>query len=358
MAILQAILAAVFRSAGKILNTAFGWATIMLFGKVPERKQTLLSAMGLGSVVWLVVALGVAFPRFGAFLLAFVPLPHWIDTFWVRMIMLALALLVPVAVGVLGLFILDKEQRPKGFAAKAKAILRGYPYTLGLALTLVMMILVAPVMKVRDLLRRWDSTHVPIIVEAPDYLDVVGDVQRVLRAGGFETRRERAPWMLRAPTKVFTTFAGGAVENLVADQLTVLTSPKIEVLLHPSDLVIRGREHEVARARALLTEHLTFTKAYQTWTKDANQLEDRLAAVWHTLKTEGDAHLEQCRERLRSVEDDLKAANLSFEEWEVLYRERMTVERGLLRLLAGLTDRPEDLTEGAESKKRASGKKR
>ena len=32
MAIIQGLIAAVFRSLGKILNTAFGWATIMLFG--------------------------------------------------------------------------------------------------------------------------------------------------------------------------------------------------------------------------------------------------------------------------------------------------------------------------------------
>lgn len=345
MVFLQAILTAILRSAGRILNTAFGWATVMLFGKVPEHRQTQLSIMGLGSMVWLVVALGVAFPRFGAFLLAFVPLPEWVDDFWVRMIMLALTLLVPIGVGVLALYVVDKEQRPKGLARKAKAVLRGYPYTVGLALTLVLMIVVAPVVKVRDLLRRWDSAHVAMVVEPKDYLDVVGDVQRVLRAGGFETHRERANWMLRAPTKVFTFFAGGAFENLVADRLTVLKSPKVEVLLHPSDLVIRGKERDVTRARALITENLTFTKAYQTWSKDANQIEDRLVAIWQTVKAEGDARPGPSLEELRSIERDLKTLELSFDEWEVLYREKMIVERGLLQVMAGLIERPKDLTD-------------
>jgi len=39
MAIVQALLAALFRSAGKLLNMAFGWATIMLFGRVPRDRQ-------------------------------------------------------------------------------------------------------------------------------------------------------------------------------------------------------------------------------------------------------------------------------------------------------------------------------
>ena len=70
--------------------------------------------------------------------------------------------------------------------------------------------------------------------------------------------------------------------------MTVLKRKDLEVLLHPSDLVVRGTEQAVTRAHALLTEHLTFTRAYQTWTKDANQVEDRLAALWHEFQQTGE----------------------------------------------------------------------
>src|SRR4051812_47991889 len=140
MAILQAILTILFRQMGRVLNTAFGWATTLLFGQVPEKRQTYLSAIALGSVLWLVVVLGIAFPRLGAFLLAFVPLPEWASG-WVRLVMLALAVLLPLAVGVVSLFLVEPEQRPKGALTRGKAILKGYPYTVGLALTLVMMLI-------------------------------------------------------------------------------------------------------------------------------------------------------------------------------------------------------------------------
>src|SRR5207237_412016 len=67
MAILQLILTSIFRSLGKILNTAFGWATALLFGKVPEKRQIYLSVIAFASILWLVVLLGVVFPRFAAF---------------------------------------------------------------------------------------------------------------------------------------------------------------------------------------------------------------------------------------------------------------------------------------------------
>lgn len=355
MIILQALLAGLFRSAGKILNTAFGWATIMLFGKVPENRQIYLSIMGLSSIVWLVVALGVLFPRVGAFVLAFVPIPESIHLWWIRLVMIVLALLVPIGVGVLATYIVPKERRPQGIKNKAKTWVRGYPYTLGLASTMVMMILVAPIMKARDLWRRWDSVHVPMIVETKDYTSVVDDIQQVLKAGGFETDREQASWMLRFPTKVLTFFAGGMVNNLVADQLTVLKASKIEVLLHPSDLVIRGKEYDVARARSLIAENLTFTKAYQTWTEEANHLEDRLASIWHQIKQDSCLQPGPCLDKLHQVEHDLRTSVISFEEWEVLSREKMSVELKLLQVMAGVTDQATDLTDKAGADVNAAG---
>src|SRR5919108_6359501 len=95
MAIVQALLAMVFRSAGKLLNTAFGWATMMLFGRVPQDRQIYLSLVSFGSVIWLLALVGIAFPKLGTFLLSFVPLPDWVDRKWVRLAMLAAALVIP-----------------------------------------------------------------------------------------------------------------------------------------------------------------------------------------------------------------------------------------------------------------------
>ena len=350
MAILQAALAMLFKQMGRLLNTAFGWATTLLFGEVPEKRQMYLSAMALGSVLWLAVALGVIVPSVGTFLLAFVPKPSWLSDFWVRIIMLALALILPAIVGVVSLFVVDPEDRPEGFGGKSRAVLKGYPYTIGLALTIVLMVIVAPIMKVRDMAKRWTATHVPIVVKAKDYFEVLGEVQRVLRKGQFETTRERASFLLRWPTKVFTFFAGG-MEDLVADELSVLRSPKIEVLLHPSDLVISGREHDVMRVHALLTEHLTFTKAYLTWTKEAHELEDRLGALWRRIKA--GASQDQASSKLADFEHDLKTVKLSYDEWEVLFREKLIIERGLLRAEAGMADESEDLTDERSAKSEA-----
>src|SRR5580765_3981893 len=187
MAVLQALLAIVGRQLGRLLNTAFSWATVLLFGKVPERRQLYLSAISAGSILWLVLLLGVAFPSVGTFLLAFVPLPKWVGEATVRLSRLAGAMLLPAVIGILSLFLLDPGDRPKGIYAKLKAIATGYPYTFGLAFTLVLMIIVAPILKARAVLRRWTTTHIPIVVEPKDYDDTVVKLRQVLCEHGVET---------------------------------------------------------------------------------------------------------------------------------------------------------------------------
>jgi hypothetical protein len=332
MAILQGLLAMAMRSFGKVLNTVFGWATLLLFGKVSAQRQYLLSAIAFGSALWLVVILGIAFPRLGVFLLAFVPLPEWVDARLVRAIMMGLAIVLPLLVGVAALF-LNADQRPRTAGAKIKAVLKGYPYTLGLALAMVMMCVVAPVLKVRELARRWSSTHIAILVKSTDYAAVIADIRRVLREGGFDTVPVRAGWLIRWPTNVFVFFAGHTADQFVAQNLTVLQSRNLEVLLHPSDLVMRGPEHDVVRAHALITEKLTFTRAYQTWSKEANQIEERLAAVWRALQTNpAGTALDSEFGRLNALTATLQNLKVEYDEWEVLYRKKLVVDRAAWRL--------------------------
>jgi hypothetical protein len=335
MVIVQAILAALFRSAGKLLNTAFGWATVMLFGRVAQDRQIYLSLVSFGSVIWLLALIGVAFPAAGTFLLSFVPLPAWIDRAWVRVAMLVAAVVIPPIVGILATRLVDEEQRGRGAAGFVTAAVRGYPYTIGMALTLLLMLVFAPVLKGRDLLRRWTTQHVPVIVEAEDYPAVVDDLQAALRRGGIDTARGRPSWLLRVPIRILAWFASSAVGDLVAEHLTRLHAPHVEVLLHPSDMVISGRAAEASRARAIVAEHLTFTRAYLTWSKEAHEIEDALRRIWESVQ--GGAGIDALA-RLHALARRIETLSLPYEEWEVLFRQRLQVERAALRRLAGLAD--------------------
>src|SRR5674536_344989 len=136
MAILATLFAAIGRQAGRVLTTALGWASTLLFGRVPHQKQLLLSLITLGSLAWVVMLLGIILPNVGTFLLTALPLPGFIDQNWVRLAMLIGALATPLLVGLGGLFVVDTGSRPTGLEA-ARQVLRGYPIAFLLAFTLI-----------------------------------------------------------------------------------------------------------------------------------------------------------------------------------------------------------------------------
>src|SRR3954447_18855664 len=88
MAILAALVALGSRFATKILTTALGWATTLLFGRVPASRQIALLGITFGSVVWAVLLVGVVMPDVGTFLLVLVPSQHIVPEEVIRAAML------------------------------------------------------------------------------------------------------------------------------------------------------------------------------------------------------------------------------------------------------------------------------
>lgn len=325
MAVLAPLFAFAGRFVGKFLNMAFGWASVMLFGRVPQSKQLLLSAISLAAIAWIATLAGIVVPSVGTFLLAFVPRPEWIDEGWIRLAMLILAVLLPIGIGIGGLFLLDSSDRPSGMG-RVLAVLRGYPYAAVLALVLLTMLIIAPVRKVRSIIKRWEDEHIAVVMQPGGYEQVAADIERALDGAGLEISRGRAPVILEMPSRLLAAVGGSSVSRLVPQRLFVLKNAELEVTLHPTDVAMSGRKEDVARSRAAIASRITFTAAYMTSAKESQQVEDVLRAIGEGRAPAG---------ALAAVDDRLARLTIPHDEWEVLYRQRLQVERDLRRRAAG-----------------------
>ena len=144
MALLQALLALISKSAGKILNALFGWAVRALFGQTTAREQTFLSVVVAAAVAWPVLLVGIAAPKIAALLLAFVPIPHAVPSWTVRIVWMTLALVIPFAVGIA---VATKAPPSDRRESRVLSVLRGFPITVGLAAAFVVMFVSVPVMR-------------------------------------------------------------------------------------------------------------------------------------------------------------------------------------------------------------------
>jgi hypothetical protein len=321
MAILATIFGVLGRFAGRILTITLGWAGMLLFGQVRKDRQVLLAAITFGSVVWVVLLVGVIVPDVGTLLLAFVPLPDFVDPLWVRIAMLAGAIALPLVVGIAILLILEAADRPSGMDA-VRLVLRGYPLTAALALTLVFLAVIGIVRKARAMAKRWSDAHVPAVVRPGGYDRVVADLERALDDADLTVTPRDAPAVLAMPGRMLAAVAGKNFRTLVPERLKQLTGPGLEVLIHQSDIAISGGKGEVARARAAIASRLTSTAAYRTTSAEAQGIEKRLEEIAHDP-----AH---AMAELAWIDEELATIELDADEWEVLYRIRLQVERDVL----------------------------
>src|ERR1041385_8984179 len=100
MAILQALIAFITRSFGRILSALFDWAVVAIFGYTTGTQKIFLSGLLAAAGAWPLLLLGIVAPRFAAFVLAFAAIPKWVPAGVIRGVWIGLSLVVPLAVGI------------------------------------------------------------------------------------------------------------------------------------------------------------------------------------------------------------------------------------------------------------------
>lgn len=333
MFILQALFALITRSAGKILNAVFGWAVHALFGKTTSRDQTMLSALVGAAVAWPLLAAGVVAPKVAALALAFVPLPKSVPAWIVRLVWLALALAVPV---VLGLAI--AARRPPQVAAEPtwKRVLRGFPLTLGLALAFLVMFISVPVMRLVALARREKSSDVPLVTDTDSYHEVASRIIEALNRHGFELRAAEPGWWVKAPTRILALFGGTAFAGFVPQTIEHYEGPGLTVSFYTSGVLLRGKGTRQSWAHGLIGETAVHSRGFETFAAPAQALERQIRQVWTAFDelprarggpARGD--VQPLLARLEGLARALTNLEVDYDDWQVLYRQLLQVERAL-----------------------------
>jgi hypothetical protein len=216
-----------------------------------------------------------------------------------------------------------------------------------LAFTLILLAAVGVARFVHHLALRWSDAHIPIVVRPGGYDRVLVDLERALDDAGLDVERHPAPTVLALPGRLLGAIAGPGVRSLVPDRLMELRGRGLEVGLYPSDIAIAGDKLSVARARAAIASRLTATAASMTTSAEAQEIEARLERLSAARVAGGTPGGDTARgasaapaghvgrpidllAELRAIDEALAVLTVPQDEWEVLYRERLQVERDLL----------------------------
>jgi hypothetical protein len=329
MAIIQGIISLLTRSVGKIFSALFDWAVVALFGRVGGQQKMWLSALMGAAAMWPVLLLGVAAPKIAVFAVAFVPLSTSVPAGVVRAIWVALAVLVPVIVGVVLRLQAPPEQQRAGWAM---TVLRGFPITLGLSAAFIVLLLTVPVLRIASAVRGRQDVQMPLVTTGKSYRVAADLVGATLNHHGFAVARVDPPWWSAAPAKILHRMSGEALKAYVHEQTAYFRGGDLEVALYPNALMLRGGVEETARAHGLLVEALTGQPdMLQTTSAEAQDIERQIQRVWAIFRQNPEAHrnARPLMSRLNDISAEISQRALPFDEWQVVYRQALQLARAL-----------------------------
>ena len=329
MTILISIVGFVVRFASALLTTALGWASTLLFGRVQRSHQIFVILMLAGSLTWLVFIVGALWPGVPGYLFDATPHPGFIDRTWLGIVILGGVVLLPLGVGVAAYLVPTGDDRPSGLRIPLE-LLRGYILTPVLGALMLFLPAVGISRKVRSVRHGWSDVHVPIVVKPKGYDQVVTDLQHALASVGLEVEAEEAPAVLSLPAWVLTKFAGSNVRKLRPDRLVELEGPRLRIGVYPSDVAISGPQPQRGMARAAILSRLATTGAWLTTSAEAQAVEDLLAHVHERLSASPSVTPAMVAAEFAELDETLLDLEVPDEEWDILYRMRLQIERDVL----------------------------
>jgi uncharacterized membrane protein YqjE len=366
MAIIQALLALLSRSLGSILSALFGWAVVALFGQTSPREKVWLSALVGAAAAWPLLVIGVVWPRLATLILTFAPLPQWIPTWLIRLIWVALAIAVPFALGI------ALAARSRGAAApipgtvraetspalrktavrhsplresKLSRLFRGFPITLAIAASFFIVFITVPLRRLVAIVRRQVDINVPLVTDAKGYELVANEVAETLGRHGLDVQPAEPAWSVTAPSRILYRFGGPSFHDYVPERLACFRGPRLEVMLYPNGLLLRGAEQDTGWAHGLLVEALTDAPAYQTFDPDAQDIERQIRSIWAVFRQNPTAHSGSARlqARLEEIAREIRELPVAYDEWQIVYRQALQLDRALrghAQLLEGTANVP------------------
>ncbi len=181
--------------------------------------------------------------------------------------------------------------------------------------------------KIRSRRHGWSDVHVPIVVVPGEYETMVEDLHDALIAADIPVSIRNAPRVLTLPAWVLSHVAGNGIANLRPERLVELYAPGLRIGVYPSDIAISGDDRQRTRARAAVLSRLATSAAHLTTSAEAQEVEDRLAEL---ARTGPSGYRTSTQLAFDPIDRRLLELTVPTDEWDVLYRLRLQIERDLL----------------------------
>lgn len=315
----------VWQVFGKSSTFALGWATSMFFGQIPGNKGRVVSAASVLSLAWILLLLVVGpvlTVSIAADALGLIDLDRmdFIKLDDVTMPLLGLVFLPPLVTLMGELSELYEERSLRRWVSRLGV---SYPIALSLGSGLFLILLITPFLQLRRAREGRATQHLPLLVKEGRFEQLTSDIEAWLEdLSDAEVTREEYRGVASWPLRVLRYAAARLLRSVVSDAPVRLRAGDAEVAIFAMTLSVTAPKDEVYRLRAALHKRLALTEAYLTWSEIPQRFEAELMKI-----NARSAPLAERIAALEKLQDEVDGTAMKSDEWDVLYRLRLQVER-------------------------------
>ena len=329
MPFLPAILLLAWQALSRGAAFGLGWATALFFGQIPGNKGRVVSVVGLIGAAWVIATVGAGLPVAVALLGQAVGiLPRTIlqvNPWLIVALGAALVLLPPLSVAFVEFAGFDRKRSLRRWLTRVPT---SYLLAGSIGLAVLQMIVITPILVIRRRREGRTIIQVPVVISgAEGKEDLATDLERLLNALGHSVVREELKGPMSWPLRTMEYAARSMLNTVVEGRPIRLTAGRVEVIIHATDVSITAPDRDAYRIRAAIERELALSPtAFLTWSEDSQKLEAALLKV-NAERRNGASGLASFVKRLDEVQDRIDRASLKSDEWNLLYRVRLQVER-------------------------------
>ncbi len=304
-------------------SLALSWATALYFGSVPGNKGRLLSIMALLSAGWVIVAVGFGVPLLVGFAAERIGLVE--RNFSIPpLAVLGLSALIIAGPPLIAAIAEFTEGHPGWSPLRwLRRLPVSYPGTASLGLGVLQMVAITPFLLVSRVRHGQRLLQVPLVMQAPGSTEgLAGPVIEALESlHGGDFREEPLTGPISWPLRTVGYAAQHLLGRIVSGEPQLIAGDGLQVIVYATDVGILGPDEEAHRARAAIEKRLAFTRAFLTWSPEAQRFEEMLRR-FHRSVSPG-----TLRDIFDRLQEQIDGASLTNDEWNLLYRLRLQLER-------------------------------
>lgn len=327
----------------KTASFALGWATALFFGQIPGSKGRVLSIVSLVAVAWVIAGVG-----------AFIPLAAGIVAQEAGLIGAASVEIEPLQLfGIAAGLILappaatayaewSELQRERSLQRWLRRIPVSYPVIGSLGISVLQMVLITPILTLRRMQQHRKLLQIPMVVREDAFDELADDLCRLLGKLVGEARREELTGPVSWPMRTIGLATKFLLGSVVRGDPLLIRGDVVDIAVHATNLTVTGPEKLAYQVRAAIEKELAFSAVFLTWSETSQHLEAKLKEL-HDRSNRDPRRLIG---RLDELQTEIDAAELKNDEWNMLYRLRLQIERD-----AQMVEQGHDGADGAPSER-------